>query len=449
MLVAPAPAPLSAKLAILFAGLLSVSQATPLEYAETSLPELQRILEQAKDQAPELVLQTLAQGESRERLSAAKAAYYPRFDLNSNIGTRQISYESSIAEDERNSGANFYAVIRRPLYHWGAIEARIKQARIDNLNEDLQRVLILRQLRRSIRADYLTLLVNKVSLENLEQQRANLERQFNSLASSEQAGTIASLDAQQGKLNLDQSVIDIDYLKSEQQRIYAAYKRTIGWDESLELAQPVPAPNPDEIIAWVEKVRSSGLGSLDSHAELLRRKNLVDRERAELVSIKSNQRPLVNIAASALRDQRNVNAETNINALTFFVGLDITWNIFDGFQTSAKTRESNLRKRRYEAQLESYRAELTAQAYSILNQISFQARQLHLNEKRARVASDSIGVLGREAAEGRISAQTLSDRVANFNETNLGVLRSRVILLLSLNDFIDLTLPASIDLPAN
>jgi len=157
---------------------------------------------------------------------------------------------------------------------------------------------------------------------------------------------------------------------------------------------------------------------------------------------------LVNIAASALRDQRNVAGENNVDALTLFVGLDVNWNIFDGFETAAKVRESNLRRRRIELQLKAYQAELTAQAYTVLTQITSQARQLQLNEKRAQVANDNLGVLERQAAEGRISAQTLRDAQTSANDTNLNVLRTRVVLLLALNDFLDLTLPASIDLPA-
>lgn len=131
----------------------------------------------------------------------------------------------------------------------------------------------------------------------------------------------------------------------------------------------------------------------------------------------------------------------------FFVGLDVSWNVFDGFETSARTREANLRLRRYERQLEAYRAEISAQAYDVLALIAIQARQLQLNEKRSQATSESYRVAERDAAEGRLSAQALRERQLHAQETSLNVLRTRVTLLLALNDYLDLTLPAALELP--
>ncbi len=416
-------------------------------YPEAQLPELSRLLEMARENAPSLVAQSIAKEESDARLDAAKAAYYPRFDLYSTIGVRQTQYSSSAAEDDTSAGANFNAVIRRPLYHWGAIEARIKQARLDQTNEDLQRVLVLRQIKRGLRANYLNLLVNQASLAQLRLRRESASAQLSRLGSDQQAGLVSSLEATQLNLNQEQTLIDIDAVEADQRRILAAYQREVGWNEPLALDQPVPAPDLAALNAWLERTRSAGLGEwLSDHAEVQRRRNLLEREKAELVWIKSRQRPLLNAAASATRDQRSVQGDNNADALTFFAGVEVSWNVFDGFETSARTREASARLRRMERQLEAYRAELSAQAYAVLDQIGFQVRQLQLNEKRAQATTEGLRSAERDAAEGRLSAQALRERQLSAQETSLNVLRARVTLLLALNDYLDLTLPAAVEL---
>jgi outer membrane protein TolC len=435
---------------VLFAalGLSSVLQAqiTP-SHPEALLPELSRLLEKARENAPTLVAQSLAKEESAARLDVARAASYPRFDLYSTIGIRQTTYDVLGAEDETSAGANFNAIIRRPLYHWGAIEARIKQARLDQANEDLQRVLVLRQIKRGLRANYLNLLVNQASLAQLRLRRESASAQLARLGSDQQAGLVSTLDATQLNLNQEQTLIDIDAVEADQRRILAAYQREIGWDEPLALDQPVPAPDLAAIKAWIERTRSAGLGEwLHDHAEVQRRRNLLEREKAELVWIKSRQRPLFNAAASATRDQRSVAGDNNADALTLFAGVEVSWNVFDGFETSARTREASARLRRMERQLEAYRAELSAQAYAVLDQIGFQVRQLQLNEKRAQATTEGLRSAERDADEGRLSAQALRERQLSAQETSLNVLRTRVTLLLALNDYFDLTLPAAVEL---
>jgi outer membrane protein TolC len=427
----------------------SYAQSSPF-YVEAELPELGQLLEQARANAPALVTNAIAQQESLARLDAAKAAYYPRFDLYSTIGGRQTNYALEAVKDENSAGANFNAVIRRPLYHWGAIEARIKQARLDQANEDLQRVLILRQIKRGLRANYLTLLINQIAIDNLRLRRQIASSQISGLGEDQKSGQLSSLDAAQLSLNQEQSLLDIEYLEGDQKRILASYKRDLGWDAVLQLDKPIPPIDAVAIIAWVEKTRAVGLTAwTQDQAEVRRRMNMVEREKAELVWVKSRQRPLINLSVSASQDQRNVGLENNVNAVTYFAGLEVTWNVFDGFETSARVRESNLRMRRYERQLEAYRAELTAQAYDVLNTIYFQARQLTLNEKRAQATELGYRSAVQDASEGRLSAQSLRERQLNAREYSLNVLRTRITLLLALNDYLDLTLPAAIELPAS
>ena len=69
----------------------STVEALSIPMPEEQLPELKQLLKSAERQAPQLIEQSIARQEAEERLKRAKSAYYPRLDLNSNLGQRQTA----------------------------------------------------------------------------------------------------------------------------------------------------------------------------------------------------------------------------------------------------------------------------------------------------------------------------------------------------------------------
>ena len=431
-------------LALLSLGSLS---AAPIQYPEAEIPELNSLLEQAREKAPALVAQGFAQQESTARLEAAKGAYYPRLDLGGQFGVTRTTYANGAFPDEQRVGLGFGASVTRPLYHWGAIEATIQQARLDFKNEELQRVFLLRQIKRTLRADYLTLLVNQETLKTLRLRRQITADGIARTQADKDQGSASSVETEQANLTLSQGLIDIEQVEAEQKRILADFKRNLGWDAPLALDKPVPNPDSAAVIAWVEQTRANGLDDwLKDNSEVQRRQNLVAREREELIRVKAGQRPLFNLTGSVTQEQRNTSAQNNVEAISYFVGIGMTWNVFDGFTTSAKKRETLLRERRLERQLEAYRGELRAQSVVVVSQIGFLARQLQIDQRRAELSTQSFGVQEREAKEGRVSAQAFRSVQVAQNEAQQAATRTLVRLLLAINDYLDLTLPAAVNL---
>ena len=421
--------------------------AAPIQYPEADIPELARLLDQAREKSPALVAQAIAQEESTARLAGAKAAYYPRIDLGGQFGLTQTTYANGAYPDEQTVGLAFNATVTRPLYHWGAIEATIQQARLDFKNEELQRVFILRQVKRSLRADYLSLLINQSTLQNLRLRRQITEDNIGRARSDKEQGSVSAMTSEQANLNLSQGLIDIEQVEAEQNRIFADYKRNLGWDAPLALDLPIPLPDAAALLAWTEQTRTQGVDAwLQDNSEVQRRKNLIAREKEELIRVKSGQRPNFNLTASAGQNQRNTAAQNNVEAISYFIGVGMNWNVFDGFATSAKKRETLLRQRRLERQLEAFRAELQAQSTNLLTQIGFIARQLQIDQRRADLSTQSFGLQQRDQKEGRIAEQAFRSIQLGYNESQIPALRTRVRLLLAINDYLDLTLPASVSL---
>lgn len=423
------------------AAALPLRAAPAASYPEASLPELAKILQTVPDKAPELVARSLEQEESTARLKQARAAYYPRLDLNGNFGYRYTVYDNN-QPDEDKFGATYNATLRRPLYHWGAIEARIRQARLDYKNESILSALALRRIQRSIRADYLSLLVNQTALRNAKLRRQVNEERAAALRANAASGTVSSLESERTQLGLREALMDIEQLEADQQRILATYRRNLGWDAPLALDAPVPAPSIADILLWIDEVRAAKNADwIARNGETLHRANLVEREKAERVRIVANQRPLFNFAASVGQGQSNTSTANNVGTLTYFAGIDMSWNIFDGFETRQRKLESKLRQRRLENDLSAFREELAAQAANTVTELSFQARRLDLEQQRFNLTRDSISSSKRDFDEGRLAPATYRERqLASFDE-ELSLVTHRAALLMGITDYLDLVTP--------
>jgi len=237
--------------------------------------------------------------------------------------------------------------------------------------------------------------------------------------------------------------MDIQQLEADQARILATYRRNLGWDAPLALDTPVPAVSTADVLAWIEQTRAAANSEwVSANAETLHRTNLVEREKAERIRIVANQRPLFNFAASVGQGQSNTSTRNNVNTITYFAGIDVSWNIFDGFETRQRKLESTLRQRRLENDLSAFQSELAAQAADTLTQLNFQARRLDLEQQRFELSRDSLAGNERELNEGRLTASAYREKQLALQDEELALNTARAALLMGITDYLDLVTPA-------
>jgi hypothetical protein len=236
--------------------------------------------------------------------------------------------------------------------------------------------------------------------------------------------------------------MNIDRALADQIRITNSFKRKTGYTGKLGLKDSIKISDLNQIEGYValQKNQSSNAWT-DQHGEVRRLQNRILREEEEMIRIKSRQRPLINFAAHVSQDQRNVALQNNVDALTYFMGLSVHWNIFDGFSTSASKRESLLRKNRHQVSLNNYKKEITAQAKQVLEQIEFQAKLVRIELKRAEIHAARYTSKYNESEDGRISAKELNMHALNKSNSDLNLIRAQAGLMLMLNDYFDLITP--------
>lgn len=445
----PSKASLRAPLVLLSVSLLSIwpgaasfgieAPAPP----ESSIPELAEILHAARENAPDLIEQDFLQKESHQRLKQANSAYYPKLDLITNLGYRKDFRKDG--EDTDNLGLTYSANLHRPLYHWGAIEARIEQARIDNDNNALNYRNNVRSIERRIRADYLHLILDNLALENELKRKALLEALSTDDQINFEAGKISELQFRDKQLSLQSSLLRISQIKKSQQRIAERFRLYAGWDQTVGTTiSAIPRLKLEETEQWLtqqlELIRGDS-SWLHTNFESEKKQNEIRYQEEAITRIKAKQLPLINASASASQNQTNTSTQNNVDTFSVFAGIQISWNIFDGFQTRNEKIEATTKLRRMEMQLNQLSAELKLQAMEMLDHLLFEVRDLAIQESMFESETIQLSNKEADAQEGRISAQALNREKHRLGLSELALHQRRANLILSINDYQNLVTP--------
>lgn len=416
---------------------------------EDSLPELAAILDSAENQAPDLAQEALLQREAAKRLKQAKAAYHPKLDLITNFGYRKDFRQDN--EDTDHMGLTYTAQLRRPIYHWGAVEAGVEQARIQNANEKLDYQNRQRAIHYQIRADYLTLILDQLALKNEIRRKELLEAGSQDDAINFEAGKLSQLAYQEKALNLQASLLRIEQIKQSQLRITERFKLYAGWEADVDPeTSEIPKLSLEDLQAWLrqqlEYIASSRSWLFDNYA-LKKRDNDIRHHQEAITQIKAQQRPLVSASASASQNQSNTSTQNNVDTVSLFAGIRVQWNIFDGFLTRNRLAEARLKLRRMELESQQKSEQIKLQALELLDQLLFSTQNLALEEARFELEKVKFTSTQSEAESGRKSKRAFENKQLQFDQRFLALQRQRANLHLALQNYQNLVTPIEASLP--
>ncbi len=408
---------------------------------EVHFPELARLLQSARDRAPALIEQAITKEEADARLRQAKAAYYPRLDLLTNLGYRK-DYRSG-AEDTDNLGMTYSAALRRPLYHWGAIEAKIEQARLSHDNASLRYLYEQQQTERRIRADYLALILDNLALQNEEKKQVVLQSNHEIEQINFEAGTTSALAYKKSEVDLKKSLLIIERIQLSKKRILEGFQQFAGWRGSNTTPLEIPTIDTVTIARWLKSQQEALSNSnwIYRTKPALIQLNAIQYEKEEVTQIKARQRPLVDTSLTASQRQTNTSQRNNVDTFSVFGGIRIKWNVFDGFETRYEKIEALAKIRRLEYGFDQLNDTLKLQANEVLDSLLFQTRSLELTEEQHKVETAEYNLQKEGLEAGRITQAQLRSESLQYNEAKLALQQARANLYIGLSDYLDLVSP--------
>ena len=409
---------------------------------ESSIPELAAILQAARVHAPDLINQAFINEEADARLKQAKSAYYPSLGVVTNFGYRK-DYRDGGAEDTDNLGITYSMALRRPIYHWGAIEAKIEQARIDNDSDQLSYLKSLQQIERNIRADYLTIILNNATLRNERAKQTILEGRSETNRINFEAGKMSALNYEKSRISLAQSLLTIDRIAQSQQRIAERFQYFAGWENPTTSATEITAIDLNATEAWLEEQHAQLQGASWTYTTYTatRQINSIEHQKEAITQIKARQRPLIDASITASQGQSNTSNKNNVDTFSVFGGIRVTWNIFDGFDTRNAKIEAQTKVRRLEQELTQLSKELQMEAAEVLDSLLFQVRNLRLTQAQYEAEEAQYSLEEGNTSSGRSTTLTLQDAALSLKTEELTMHQARADLLMGLSDYFDLVTP--------
>ncbi len=407
---------------------------------EEVYPELQAIINSAEINAPSLQTHRNYNDEASERYEQAKARRYLNAKLYANIGPRNEYYQSGNSEDTStfamNTGINLY----RPIYHWGAIEAGIKQAQLGSQSANLELEQKRSDLIRNLRADFLQLHLAEQAYNNELKKQKITDETIKRAELEHKSGKISKVKLRSILLEKEQSELSLERISARKQQITERFATTYGWKNPLKITATIPALDLEQALHWHKTAKQSlSKSAVYQLYPIQQQLNSLEHHKEQQVIIAANTRPLFNLFLSGVQGQRNTATDNDVSSFAVTAGINVSWNIFDGFRTRHQKMEAKIKQRRLEAQLEISASDLLLEQQRILNSLGLRLRELNILEQRYSIQSDEYLEAKQDLEAGRITEPQLQASELALETMQYKLYEARANTLMGISDYREFT----------
>jgi Outer membrane protein len=440
-----------------FAPFVSAQAPSSLPVPEDYFPGLKSLLETALQQSPRMVARNAEEAISeaaRREIRAGQlptiggyASYYPY--------ARERRGE---APDPVTVGNNekvaYNFSLNQAVFHWGALRNNTKIAELRQKMAEGSTAEAYRMLVEQIRAQYLALVVSKMSLTRARFNQQVAEDALALARSRRERNVISEADlftptiaAEQARLTTDR--VEFEY---ENGRVYLGKLCGLEAIPDEQIPAEIPAVSPDS--AEVERVISSFTGQGEPDTFYMR--NLRRGIEVEKLSYKiadTRLKPKVNAQVGVSQDEQTFAFGTNTSRYKIqstYAGVSINWTIFDSFATRQSKIASLTRRRELERAYKEQAGDLLRTVQNQKRLLEFSARALAIAEKLLGSSENGVRVAEEDLSRGVGSQASVDAARLHLYTRRLEAYAARNDYLLKVSNLLSTTLndPALNLLPA-
>lgn len=437
------------------ASLSGQTRSAPLP--EDLFPELKVILEQAMTQSPAMLQSNLDFAQARAARYAGSASLYPNLSSSVSYSMNTSSPSESTGVTSQADGIYYSLNVYQPIFHWGTLKAQADISKIGVKIAEKNYSEAYRSLALNIRAQFLSLTVLKMRLQNsgfalkvaediLKLNRNRLEK------GTVSAGEIIPLElaVDDAKLALEQAAMDFD-------NALKVLAQTAGL-QSLD-ADVIPDEIPVAPLRYEETVLDNNAAGFISHG--VENTDAAQRltwgiEQSKLSYKIQKYRLFPKLGFSASISQANSTyatptAVTQAGLYSESINLTVSWNIFDGFATKGGKLSALASKRTSERALANYLQTTKLQAERQQKQLMLAYRAMRIAEVRRDLALGAVKKAKEDMGRGFASQSEVDQVTVNLNSQLLAATFNRVEFLNRAAEFYSLIGmdPALENLPMN
>lgn len=424
---------------IILVPLALVAGDTP-QLPEDVFPALRQILAEAAQQSPQMVSNNLNLLIADGDLKQAKAGLYPTVG-----GFYQFSKTSDQREDingRLKTDKTYYNLsLTQPIFHWGE---RMNNARMGEIRQQIAEENYTegyRLLALQIRAAYLSMILNKIGNVNASYNRKLAEE---SLASAEDRlqkkviseGEIFPIRIAADRARLSEESVSWDY-ESAKRHFAALTGKSAPPDAQIPNAIPGLIESKDIVNSMLARFLSQD--EPDTASAIIARKQIKVDE-LTYKNQRKRQLPKVNFVAGLSQDEQSYteNIANKYGLQSQYVGIQVNWNIFDGFATRGAVASALARKRQSEQNYQMLTKNLAENAQKAAKAVELAQRQLAISERMLDNAGNFLSYTEKDFKRGQSSEAQVDSAQAGYNNTTSSTNYDRYSYLMRVAEFVSL-----------
>ena len=412
----------------------------PTPLPEELMPELDGILKGALAQSPQMVLRSIDLIQSEANVTTMRAGLLPSAGLGASYSVNGASVASNTDSTSRASGVYYSASISQPLFRWGTLKAQHEAAKIQLLISQKNYAEAYRVLALTIRSQYLALVAKKLTLRNA---RYSQRLTTNALALEEDKlrnGRISQSEIVNLRLQMEEVSLQVERATEDLAHSKRIFMRQAGLQtlSDDQIPEGIPALAFEPTAATIMLQRFLGT-EWEEHPTVLVNRSWVRVAELNYKQAKYRLYPMFGLGA-AISQSNSTSASggfvSQASVVSQYVGVNMSWSIFDGFATRAAKISAKANQRIYERQLQTATDQLMDQATNLERLVGFTYRAMRLAQTRAELSESAVRMLQEDANNGIASRTMVEVATGSYYQSQLTVLNQRIEFLSRWSEFV-------------
>jgi len=376
---------------MLIAAVLSVSA-----YAVGPNYTIEQAVALAQAQNPEIAIARKKIQGARGGWIEARSGYLPSLSSSGLYDKRQQQSETRLREEDYNARLQ----IEQNLYTGGAVPSQVAIAHlnIDKANYELKE--IVGRVTQDVRIAFNELLLNRAKVRVRQDSVRVLDEELKSQQQSFSAGIVGKLNVQRAEVALANEQPELFNAQTQLRNSYLRLSELFGTDSppgttvmpfevSGELQYQPNHPDLNDCLARADANRAV-IKARQKDIEIEDRQYILDRS-----ALRPHVRAFSGYEVYSERDPE-VGQEFNYG---YVVGINATWNIFDGFATKGRMQATHARREAAVQALAAARRSVASEVRSAFFDLEQAERVLEAETQNVQTADEAL-----EIAKGNFAA---------------------------------------------
>jgi outer membrane protein TolC len=359
---------------------------------------LEQAVALAQERNPDILIARKKVQAARGTWIEARSGFLPSLSSSGLYDKRQTQSSTTLREEDYNA----IVKLEQNLYTGGAVTSQvaIAQLNIDKANYELQE--IVSRVTMDVRIAFNELLLNRAKVRVQEDSVRVLEQELNTQQQSFNAGIVGKLNVQRAEVALANERPELFNAQTQLQNSYLRLGDLFGLDSRFGQTGPASFELAGELLYQPNHADPNDcLARADiSRGVIKARQRDVQIEDKQYVLDRSAVRPQIRaFSGYEVYSERDpaVGQEFNYGGV---VGINATWNIFDGFATKGRMQATRARREAAVEALAAARRSVASEVRSAFFDLQQADRVLETETQNVTTANENLEMTRSNFAAG-------------------------------------------------